>query len=264
MLHGAQLVIADRSTMLDPAALADLLRRSGVTIMQATPTTWQLLVDDGWEGEPDLTALYGGEPMPPDLLDAMTVRCRSLWNLYGPTETTVWATVHQVDGRVDPARRSVPVGRPIANVRCYVLDPRGRPVPLGVPGELYIGGEAWPAATWTGPSSRPSGSCPTRSSVSPGARMYRTGDLARLLADGALDLLGRVDHQVKIRGHRIELGEIEHTLSSHPTVRAAVVTTWEAGPRDVRLAAYYIPRRGRRRRRRRAARPTSAGSCPPT
>ena len=91
--------------------------------MQATPTTWQLLVDGGWEGEPGLTALYGGEPMSPELLDAMIVRCRSLWNLYGPTETTVWATVHEVDGRVDPARGSVPVGRPIANVHCYVWIP---------------------------------------------------------------------------------------------------------------------------------------------
>ena len=242
LIHGAQIVIADRYTMIDPEALASLLHRSGVTIMQATPTTWQMLVDDGWEGETHLTALYGGEPMSMDLLDAMIVRCRSLWNLYGPTETTVWATVHEVDGPADRARRSVPVGRPIDNVRCYVLDRRGRPVPKGVPGELFIGGPGVARGYANRPDLTAERFVPDPFVDVAGARMYRTGDLARLLSDGTLALLGRADHQIKIRGHRIELPEIEHTLASHPAIQSAVVTRWEAGPKDVRLAAYYIPR----------------------
>ena len=229
MIHGAQIVIADRDTMIDPGALASLLHRSGVTIMQATPTTWQMLVDDGWEGEAHLTALYGGEPMSMDLLDAMVMRCRSLWNLYGPTETTVWATVHEVDGPTDRARRSVPVGGPVDNVRCYVLDPRGRPVPKGVPGELFIGGPGVARGYANRPDLTAERFVPDPFADVAGARMYRTGDLARLLSDGTLALLGRADHQIKIRGHRIELPEIEHTLASHPAIQSAVVTKWEAG-----------------------------------
>ena len=190
LIHGAQIVIADRYTMIDPKALAALLHRSGVTIMQATPTTWQMLVNDAWEGDPHLTALCGGEPMSMDLLDAMIVRCRSLWNLYGPTEATVWATVHEVDGPADRARRSVPVGRPIDNVRCYVLDQRGGPVPKGVPGELFIGGPG--VARGYANRSDLTAELFVRDPFVDvaGARMYRTGDLARLLSDGTLDCWG--------------------------------------------------------------------------
>jgi amino acid adenylation domain-containing protein len=239
LIHGAQIVIADRDTMADPVALSSLLRRTGVTMMQATPTTWRLLVDSGWKGEPGLTAFYGGEPMTADLLTAMLDRCRTLWNLYGPTETTVWATAHRVD-RGDLARPAVPVGRPVANTRCYVLGPYGQPQPVGVPGELCIGGTGVARGYLHRPELTAERFVPDPFSLDPGARLYRTGDLARLLPHGELELLGRLDHQVKIRGHRIELGEIEQTLSGHPALRAAAITTWTPVPGDVRLAAYYI------------------------
>ena len=241
LLQGAQIVVADRDTTVDPAALAALLHSSGVTIMQATPTTWRMLVDYGWQGEPDLTALYGGEAMSPDLVTAMLARCRSLWNLYGPTETTVWSTLHKVDPNADLRRGSVPVGTPVANAHCYVLDANLRPVPVGVPGELYIGGLGVARGYLNQPALTKERFVRDPFAAAPGARMYWTGDLARLLPDGTLDLQGRADHQVKIRGHRIELGEIEQNLAGHPRVRAAVVTTYEPSPRDVRLVAYYIP-----------------------
>ena len=141
LMHGAQIVIADRETTLDPARLSELVRASGVTLMQATPITWRMLIDFGWTGEPGLTALYGGEAMAPQLVAQLCRTCRAVWNIYGPTETTVWATVQHVDPDRNLSSGAVPIGRPVANARCYVLDASLQPVPIGVPGELYIGGE---------------------------------------------------------------------------------------------------------------------------
>ena len=219
LLHGAQIVIADRDTTLDPARLSELVRASGVTLMQATPTTWRMLIDFGWTGEPGLTALYGGEAMAPELVAQLCRTCRAVWNIYGPTETTVWATVQQVDPDRHLSSATVPIGRPVANTRCYVLDALLQPVPIGVPGELYIGGAGVTRGYLNRPELTAERFVADPFVASSGARMYRTGDVCRLLADGSLEHLGRADHQVKVRGQRIELGEIEASLAGHPVIR---------------------------------------------
>ncbi len=244
LMVGARIELASREVAQDGAALARLIETSGATVMQATPATWRLLLAAGWSGRPGLTLLCGGEALARDLADALLTRCSALWNLYGPTETTIWSTAE----RVGPGRGAVPIGRPIANTRVYLLDAAGAPVPVGVTGRLFIGGagvargywgrealtaERFVADPFRGPSIG-----------QPGARMYDTGDLARWRADGRLEYLGRGDTQVKLRGYRIELGEIEAVIARAPGVAQAVVLVREDRPGDQRLVAYLVPQPG--------------------
>jgi amino acid adenylation domain-containing protein len=241
LIVGARVVIADRETTLDGPRLSHLLERSGATVMQATPATWRLLLQSGWHGQRGLKILCGGEALSRELATALRGAGGSLWNLYGPTETTIWSTVHEVQDETG----SVPIGRPIANTQLYVLDRQGQPTPIGVPGELFIGGDGvargyLKRAELTAAKFLPDPFCGRT-----GARMYRTGDLARYRPDGALEYLGRVDDQVKIRGFRIELGEVEVTLSQYPGVRQAVVVARQDGSGEQRLAAYLTTVPGR-------------------
>jgi amino acid adenylation domain-containing protein len=231
---GGRVVMASREATLDGARLAALLAMSGATVMQATPATWRLLLDAGWRPGPAFKILCGGEALAPALAARLLGTGASVWNLYGPTETTIWSTVHEVQSPDGP----VPIGRPIANTRVYVLDAQGQVVPVGVAGELHIGGSGVARGYRRRPDLTAERFVPDPFSGEPGARLYRTGDLVRSRADGALEFLGRKDHQVKVRGFRVELGEIEAALASHPAVREAVVTAWEAAPGDRRLAAY--------------------------
>ena len=148
--------------------------------------------------------LCGGEAMPRELAEALLERSPSVWNLYGPTETTVWSTVY----RVTSGRGPVSIGRPIANTQVYILDSHLQPVPIGVTGEFYIGGDGLARGYLNRPELTAEKFVPDPFVTEPGRRLYRTGDLARYLPDGTIDFLGRTDHQVKIRGFRIELGEI--------------------------------------------------------
>ncbi|MBZ0301043.1 MAG: non-ribosomal peptide synthetase, partial [Anaerolineae bacterium] len=161
----------------------------------------------------------------------------SILNMYGPTETTVWSSVHRLNG----AEESIPIGRPIANTVIYILDSQLQPVPAGVPGELFIGGKGVVRGYLNRPELTSERFIADPFSKEPGARLYRTGDLARYLPDGVLEFMGRIDHQVKIRGHRIELGEIEALLDEHPTISQSVVIAREDVPGDKRLVAYVIP-----------------------
>ena len=210
--------------------------------MQATPSTWNALLDTQWDEFSDLTVLCGGEAMPYSLASRLENRCESLWNMYGPTETTIWSSVAQILCQESISSSSnLPIGRPIANTCVYLLDAYGQPVPVGVSGELYIGG----AGVARGYLNRPELTAerflrdPFVKDLE--ARMYRTGDLARYLPDGNIEFLGRNDFQVKIRGFRIELGEIEARLSEHPLVRQTVVIAREDTPGDKRLVAYVVP-----------------------
>jgi acyl-coenzyme A synthetase/AMP-(fatty) acid ligase len=236
---GARLVIADRETAGDGGELAGLLRESGATVMQATPATWRLLIDSGWKGNATLKALCGGEALPPELAAALRPRCAQLWNLYGPTETTIWSTACRVATDAPPT-----VGRPIAGTQVHVLDRRLRRVPLGVAGEVYLGGDGVAHGYLRRPALTAERFVPDPFGARPGARLYRTGDVGRLLPDGELRILGRTDHQVKVRGFRIELGEIEATLARHPAVREAVALAREDTPGDRRLVAYVVPAEG--------------------
>jgi amino acid adenylation domain-containing protein len=219
-------------------SLPALLSR-GVTHFQCTPSQATLLLGDS-QGRAALgklrELLLGGEAMPVDLAKQLLAVLQGgrLINMYGPTETTIWSTTQAVE---DP-QGSIPIGKPIANTRIYILDERGQPVPRGAIGELLIGGDG----VTRGYHQRPE-LTESRFVADPfvaGARMYKTGDLARLRADGAVEFLGRNDHQVKLRGYRIELGEIEVALRTHPAVREAAVIAREDRPGDKRLVAYLV------------------------
>jgi amino acid adenylation domain-containing protein len=236
LLVGARVVVATRDEAADPARLAALVKGCGITMLQATPATWRMLLDDGWTGDKGLTILCGGEALPRSLADELLSRARAVWNLYGPTETTVWSTAELVRPGTDP----VSIGRPIANTTVYVLDGALKPVPIGVPGDLFIGG-AGLAEGYRGRADLTS-----KAFISnpfdgrPGARMYRTGDIARFRPDGRLEWLGRTDDQVKIRGFRIELAEIESTLLLHGSVRQCVVVARTDAAGTQRLVAYVV------------------------
>ena len=204
--------------------------------MQATPATWRLLIDAGWEGSKDLKILCGGEALPRELATALANRSSAVWNMYGPTETTVWSTVYPFSSGDGP----VPIGRPIANTETYVLDAHLQPLPVGVAGELYIGGDGVARGYRGRPEQTAEKFIPDPFSKEPGARLYKTGDRARYRPDGNIEFLGRLDDQVKIRGFRIELGELEAVLGSHPGVREAVVLVREDVPGDRRLAGYLV------------------------
>ncbi|HEY9763710.1 MAG TPA: amino acid adenylation domain-containing protein [Trichocoleus sp.] len=244
LVVGARTVLVSRCVASDAARLVKTLARSQATFMQATPATWRLLLAAGWQGNPNLRIVCCGEALTRDLADRLLKRCHTLWNMYGPTETTIYSTLHQVK----PEGALVPIGRPVANTQIHLLAQRGEklvPVPIGVPGELYIGGDGLAHAYLNRPE------LTTERFVKYGAsnsrwdgkaeRLYKTGDLARYLPDGTIEYLGRLDHQVKIRGFRIELGEIETALGQHPNVRESIVIAREERGNQ-RLIAYVVSR----------------------
>jgi amino acid adenylation domain-containing protein len=233
---GARIELISSDTASDGIALAEQLQSGGVTMLQATPATWRLLIEADWRGPAGFVALCGGEPLPRDLADNLLDRVETLCNLYGPTETTIWSTADKVERGAD----QISVGRPIANTQVYVLDPAGEPCPIGIVGELWIGGAGVARGYHQRETLTAARFLADPFSARPGARFYRTGDLGHWRADGRLVHSGRVDHQVKVRGFRIELGEIETALRAHPAVRQAVVVARDAGDADVRLVAYVV------------------------
>jgi amino acid adenylation domain-containing protein len=239
---GASVEVVTREEIADAHALAHRINESGATVMQATPSTWRLLVESDWAGQPGLRALCGGEALSRDLAASLLPRVGSLWNLYGPTETTVWSTCDEI---TDPSQR-ISVGRPIDNTRVYILDEHLRPVPRGVPGELFIAGTGVTLGYHRRPDQTRDRFLPDPFHAGGDKRMYRTGDLARHLPDGRLELLGRSDNQVKLRGFRIELGEIEEALKEEPGITDAVTKIHELTPSDQRLVAYVTLEAGSR------------------
>jgi len=235
---GACVVIASHETAVDGTRLIPALAASGATVMQATPSTWRMLLSLGWSGAPKLKMLCGGEALPSELLAPLRERGAELWNMYGPTETTVWSTVARLD-----AGSRITLGHPIANTQAHVLDEWLQPVPLGVVGTLYLGGLGVARGYLNRPELTAERFVPDPCSGRAGARLYCTGDLARRLSDGSLEFLGRGDGQVKLRGHRIELGEIEAWLARHPDVRETAVRLWEAAGGQ-ELVAYVRPSPG--------------------
>ncbi|MEO1429998.1 MAG: amino acid adenylation domain-containing protein [Cyanobacteria bacterium J06633_8] len=290
LITGARLIIASRETATDGKLLKQSLADNQVTIMQATPATWRLLLTAGWSGNQQLKILCGGEALDKNIAEELLQRSKEVWNLYGPTEATIWSSVaqcrdviynvskdnvskdnvskiHQEDVTYNVSKihqkdvmyyvsTNVPIGKPINNTQFYVLDDYLQPVPIGVPGQLYIGG----AGLAKGYLNKPQLTAekfidnPFFEKTSPlspllakergvrqdGVRLYKTGDLVRYLPDGNLEYLGRVDYQVKLRGFRIELGEIESILMQNPSVKQAVVTLYKSND-DERLIAYIVP-----------------------
>ena len=225
LLVGASLYLTSANQSSDAFVLAGLIEDQGITAMQATPATWRMLIAGGWQGGLDLTLMCGGEAFPKDLAEALLARGCRIWNMYGPTETTVWSAIGSVtecgEGSV------LPVGGTLANTQLHVADRFGNLLPIGVPGELLIGGAGLARGYLGRPALTAERFVPFAESSNEGARFYRTGDLVSRRPDGALDFLGRIDFQVKLRGYRIEPGEIEHLLGQHPQVDQAVVQVHE-------------------------------------
>ncbi len=248
LLVGATCVLASRNDASDPRALAALIRDEHISVMQATPATWRLLIESDWDGAVALRVLCGGEALPPSLASALLPKVAELWNLYGPTETTIWSTVQRIN-----ADTPISIGRPIANTTLYILDEAKVPVPIGVAGELYIGGDGLARgyhnrADLTADRFVANPFAAIEHAAIPSetvaakrrARLYRTGDLARYRSDGRIEFLGRIDHQVKVRGYRIELGEIEAVLARHPDVEEVVVLARPDQVGEMRLVAYVV------------------------
>jgi natural product biosynthesis luciferase-like monooxygenase protein len=231
-----------RVSLREPRTIPEQIARHGVTHLQCTPSLAALLMQDpaALGGLARLrTLLLGGEALPAAL--ARQIResfTGELFNLYGPTETTIWSAGHMLQ---DPSR-PISIGRPIANTEMYIVDRNNELVPIGIPGELLIGGVGVARGYHERPELTRERFIPHLFGADPSLRLYRTGDLARYMPDGQIEFLGRIDQQVKLRGHRIELGEIETLLSRHPTVSNAVVTSWGESPSEKRLVAYIVSR----------------------
>jgi len=233
---GARVVLASRDIAADGRRLKDLIETAGATVMQATPSTWRMLIEAGWTGCEKFKILCGGEALPLDLAKDLLKRGNAAWNLYGPTETTVWSAVWRVESGCD----TLSVGNPINNTQLYILDANLEPVPFGVRGELYIGGKGVARGYLNRPELTAEKFIRNPHSADSDARMFRTGDLARHLPDGNIEWLGRIDEQVKIRGHRIELGEIEAALHLHPAISQAVVVGRKDAVGETSLVAYVV------------------------
>jgi len=234
LISGAEVIIADADTARDGRLLLDLMQQERITIMQATPSTWQMMLDSGWSKPQAIKILAGGEALPQDLAAKLLQLGAELWNMYGPTETTIWSSVKKIVRGDAP----VTIGKPIANTSIYMMDGSGQPVSTGLTGELYIGG------TGVAPGYLYRDELTALKFVTanvPGnPRLYKTGDMGRMLGNGEIECLGRIDHQVKIRGHRIELGEIETELASLPGIRQAVVHLYEEVRGKQQLVAYFV------------------------
>ena len=247
LIVGARVVIASREVASSGRELAKLIQDSGTTILQATPATWQMLLTAGWSGNQKLKILCGGEALPPELAEKLQQNASSVWNMYGPTEATIWSNVDQLS----PSETTISsanlknslgdcptycsIGNPIANTQVYILDPYLQLVPIGVTGEIYLGG-AGLARGYHNLAELTA----EKFIASPfhQGKLYKTGDLARYRADGKIEFLGRIDNQVKIRGFRIEIGEIEAAITTHPQVKAGVVIPREETGGNKYLAAY--------------------------
>ncbi len=242
MMTGATLILAEEETKKDGFVLREAIEKHRPTVMQATPTTWKILLMAGWEGDQNLRAIAGGEGFAKELAADMMNRCAKVWNGYGPTETTIyaaWQLITEEHLAACPGEFAA-IGSPIANVEMLILDKNGEQVPIGVPGELFIGGNG---VASNGYLNRPELTA-TRFTQSANRNLqsafYKTGDLVRYLPTGEIEFLGRIDDQVKIRGYRVELGEIEETMKQFPGVAQSVVNLFSDSSESQRLVGYVI------------------------
>lgn len=239
LIHGASLFLASSFDVVDGVALKRIMDNRSITLMQATPSTWRLLLSAGWKGDKNLKILCGAESFPVDLAKKLLAMSKSVWNMYGPTETTVWSTIKELSEK----DYFITIGNPIDNTYVYVLDAHKNNVPLGAPGELFIGGLGLAEGYHGREDLTHEKFIPNP--FRPGERMYATGDFARFTHEGELHCLGRRDGQVKVRGYRIELGEIEVALNRVENVKEAAAITHEVKPGDVRIIAFIVQKEER-------------------
>ncbi len=241
LVSGAQLVLTSREVAADAGRLIEELDDREITVLQATPATWRMLISSGWRGRPTLRALCGGEALPTDLAGEIRNRTGALWNVYGPTETTIWSCAQEICAAESRGQATEAIGRPIDNTQLYILNSALQPLPIGAVGEIHIGGAGVARGylnlqTFTAERfiANPFGR----------GRVYKTGDLGRWRGDGVIEYRGRSDQQLKIRGFRVEPGEIEARLRKHAAIGDAAVVAREPVPGDKRLVAYVTPRTG--------------------
>jgi amino acid adenylation domain-containing protein len=239
LITGGRLTLASREVAAEGTQLARLIDSCGATAMQGTPATWRLLIESGWQGKPDLKIFCGGEALKAQLADQLLQRGAEVWNFYGPTETTIWSTAWKVSNT-----RPISIGRPLGNTEVFILDSHLQPVPVGTVGELFIAGAGLARGYLGLPELTAERFVDNPFAAASSGRMYKTGDLARFLPDGRIECLGRLDHQVKVRGFRIELAEVETVLRRHPTITDALVIAREDSFGEKRLVSYVISRNG--------------------
>jgi amino acid adenylation domain-containing protein len=236
LTSGACVHLATSTTAADGRALLEQMQELRPTIMQATPSTWTMLIEAGWSGDSRLKILCGGEALSADLARELLARGASVWNMYGPTETTIWSTLHHVtDGEPPP----IPIGRAIDQTSIYILDGHGELMPLGVPGEIYIGGAGVANGYFRRPELTRERFVPDPFAADQDARLYRSGDAGRMRSDGSIECLGRLDNQIKLRGFRIEPGEIEAVLDQLDQVQSSMVVARADALGHHTLVAYY-------------------------
>lgn len=234
LICGARLTIVDEDVVKDGEALLEKIRSEKITIMQATPYVWQMMLEAGWDEVLPIKAFCGGEALTKKLANQLLDRCEELWNMYGPTETTICCIVK----KLSKDEEIITIGKPIANTQIYILDDQFNEVVPGRAGEMYISGAGVSAGYINRPELTAEKFIDDRFSAIPGQKMYRTGDLAKLLKNGDIQFLGRIDHQVKIRGYRIETEEIEFQLKEHKDIAAALVIVHRDSVDNLRLVAY--------------------------
>lgn len=236
LLSGAQVVIADTATAKDGRALLDIIRSEAITTIQATPYTWRIMLEAGWDASTPVKVICGGEALPKELAERILGKATSLWNVYGPTETTIWSTIKEI--RAEDA--AITIGRPIDNTSIYILDKNLNPLGTGTIGEIFIGGDGLSAGYLNQPELTAEKFIADPFSDQAGAKIYRTGDLGRFMENGEIECLGRADAQIKIRGYRIETGEIEYHLINKPDVKQAVVVAQPDRNGINKLVAYIV------------------------
>lgn len=237
LICGAKIILASADDRLDPARIFQLIEQENVSIMQATPATWRMMLNDRWEKKYPIKVLCGGESFPKDLAHELLQRSNSVWNLYGPTETTIWSTIKRITEDED----QITIGHPIDNTQVYILNDDLMELPVDTPGEIYIGGMGVAKGYLNRPELTNERFISNPVDKTDKNKLYRTGDLGKYLPNGEIICLGRIDNQVKIRGYRIELGEIEHHLNKMDDIKEAIVIAREDIPGDQRLVAYLIP-----------------------
>jgi amino acid adenylation domain-containing protein len=243
LISGGEVVIASREISIDGRELQKALIQNGITVMQATPTTWRVLLETAWQPMSPFVALCGGEALPSNLSQSLISLGINLWNLYGPTETTIWSAVKSIEHTSNKLNGVEPIGKPIFNTELYVLNPQFQLLPPKLPGELFIGGEGLARGYLNRPALTALSYRPNPFSNKPGQRLYGTGDLVSRNTDDTIEFLGRKDHQIKIRGYRIEIGEIEAYIREHDnTDDAVVIAKGDNLHGDMRLIAYIVPK----------------------
>jgi len=239
LICGAQLILSNSETSKDGRLLLDLVKDENISFMQATPYTWRMMLEAGWENYLPIKILCGGEALPRDMVNKLTWRSSALWNMYGPTETTIWSTLKLITSDDD-----ISIGKPIANTQVYILDEQLNNMVDGSVGEIFIGGEGVAKGYLNRADLTAERFMDDPFTTTAGSKIYRTGDLGRINENGEIYCLGRIDHQVKVRGYRIELEEIEHALVKQEDIKEAVVIAREDLPGDPRLVAYVVLKAG--------------------